>query len=567
MGTLKPYRSQWGILLLSSVLAACAPGLDQFRDRQRQMAPESQSQTGQVVQGLAETDLVHLLKTQPDLEFRVISPKHELYEIFGTDLDHLHQVLPAGVHSDSNHYISLPQVFAKNLGEEDCRPSAPGRPPIQVVKPQGLQSGQRMLLGQSLQLTVEGSGEEFSWVVRHPLGSQKIRSSAQGTDLEFKPDSLGLYDIVLRGKTETGDCRSEQFQIIVTDNPKFNPPPLEEVLKHKAEYPLEQFGHLEEISVPRAWEILSQQTPPDLNSPESSPVILAIIDSGTNYNHPALARNIYINPNEIPDNQIDDDGNGFIDDVVGYDFRNGDPYPFDDSGHGSHVAGLAASSHFGVARNVQILSLKVLDSLGGDLGSMAGAIYYAVDQGARVINLSAGYYQIVSPIVTRAVQYAESQGVLIVAAAGNGLGGFGVSNDRIPMFPASLPNDNVVSVAAKDEFGIVASYSNFGAHSVDVIAPGGSTIGGAKLKSCYIDNPRGLTYHESAGTSMAAPLVAGTAAKILSLRPELSASELRSLLRQSGDFDSRLRPFVGSSRFFNSAQALELALTPQSETP
>ncbi len=551
-----------GSVSLTALLMGCAPGLEQFEDRRRQSAPASPYQTGQLVQGASQEDLAQLLKKNPQLEFRMINARHGLFEVYGAELELLESHLP-GTRINENHYISLPQSQNLTLQNKDCSDKSNNSSEafIQILSPTHLSSGERIRLGQTIKLRAVGELEQVSWTVGHPTGSMRALSQIDSRKLTFQPDSLGIYTFVLKGYKPSGICQSQQLQVVVTDNPVFTPPNEASILKHKEQHPHLLFSHLNEVKALDAWDFLnrSQSQPYSHRSEGSEPVLIAIIDSGTNYNHPALAQNIYINYGEIPNNQIDDDGNGFVDDVLGYDFRNGDPYPFDDSGHGSHVAGLAASSHFGIAREARILSIKVLDGLGGDLGSLAGGIYYAVDQGAQIINISAGYYQIVSPIVNAAVQYAEAHNVLIVAAAGNGMGGFGVNNDRVPMFPASLPNSNVVSVAAKDEFGILASYSNFGVNTVDLVAPGGSTIGGQRLKSTFKANPQGIAYNENAGTSMAAPLVAGAAANMLQFNPNLSAAELRRLLRQSGSPDENLARYIGSGRFFSALDALKLS--------
>src|SRR5690606_16981905 len=132
-----------------------------------------------------------------------------------------------------------------------------------------------------------------------------------------------------------------------------------------------------------------------------------------------------------------------IDDVVGYDFANSDSFPFDDQGHGSHVAGLTASSVTGLAKKARILSVKALGPSGGDIASIVGGSFYAVDNGAKVLNMSFGNYGAPHPKLVEAMDYAEEKGVIVVAASGNGhpMFGIGMNTDVMPNFPSSFPHE------------------------------------------------------------------------------------------------------------------------------
>jgi len=216
-------------------------------------------------------------------------------------------------------------------------------------------------------------------------------------------------------------------------------------------------------------------------------LVIAVIDSGVAYEHPDLIQNVWTNRGEIPGNGLDDDGNGFPDDLHGWDFVNDDNNPSDYSvdlygdGHGTHVAGVIAAAGnngigtTGVMWRAQIMSLQVFDlfevnAFGGIQNTLIlAAVEYAVKNGARIINCSFGGYG-ESAAQFDILEMAHRNGVLVVAAAGNDR----IDNDKLPIYPAGYELPNIIAVAATDEDGRLAVYSNFGLISVDVAAPGGN---------------------------------------------------------------------------------------------
>jgi subtilisin family serine protease len=273
------------------------------------------------------------------------------------------------------------------------------------------------------------------------------------------------------------------------------------------------------LDLPGAWR-LSQ----------GAGVTVAVVDSGTRLDHPDLAPNIWTNFGEIPGNGIDDDHNGFVDDVHGVDLTTVAPQQdlTDGNGHGTHVAGIIAAAAngrgvVGVAPRAKIMTVKVLDALGrGTTGAVADGIRYAVANGARVINLSLKS-EAPDPRVDEAIAAAQTGGALVVVAAGND----GLDIDRTPSYPASVPAPNLLAVAATkpaDGRGL-ADFSNYGMLSVQLAAPG------EEILSTSHDGG----YVVESGTSMAAPMTSGVAALMASANPRIGGVELRSLLLQSAE--------------------------------
>lgn len=278
-----------------------------------------------------------------------------------------------------------------------------------------------------------------------------------------------------------------------------------------------------DIDAPEAWSVRTGA--PDL--------VVGVIDTGVDYDHEDLADNMWRNPGEIPGNGIDDDANGYVDDVYGIDTVNDDADPDDDDSHGTHVAGTIGAvgdnglGVTGVAWDVQIMALKAFDEEGSGFTSDAiECIEYAtmmrVDHGIdiRLTNNSWGG-GIFSQALKDAVEASGDAGMLFVAAAGNN----GSDNDRFGHYPASFDSANVVAVAATDHNDALSGFSNYGLTGVDLGAPGDAIL------STFPDND----YASLDGTSMATPHVAGALAVLWGEHPDYTATQAKDLLLNTVD--------------------------------
>ncbi len=278
-----------------------------------------------------------------------------------------------------------------------------------------------------------------------------------------------------------------------------------------------------DIDAPEAWDI----------STGSSAVVVAVIDTGTQIDHPDLKDNIWTNPGETPGDGIDNDGNGFVDDVNGWDFYSNDASVYDgpDDDHGTHCAGTIAgrgnngTGVVGVSWNTKIMPLKFLGPGGGSTSDAIAAVNYATMMKTRGVNIPITSNSwgggAASAALKSAIEAGGSAGILFVAAAGNS----GSNNDSKPAFPASYDSVCIVSVAATDRKDGIASFSNFGLTSVDLGAPGVSIVSTVPVS----------TYAPYNGTSMAAPHVSGVAALAISIDPTLTVSQLKEALLASVD--------------------------------
>lgn len=252
-------------------------------------------------------------------------------------------------------------------------------------------------------------------------------------------------------------------------------------------------------------------------------VVVAVLDTGVDYNHNDLKNNIWTNSGEIANNGIDDDGNGYIDDFYGWNFNGNNKNTMDVKGHGTHVSGTIAGTKndfgvTGIAYDAQIMPVKVLDDFGsGSNTSVANGIYYAVDNGADVINLSlAGTFP--SWSIEAAIEYASDRGVIVVMAAGNNGG-------EVPAYPARYADEYGIAVGAVDKDKNMAEFSNrAGSETLGYV-----TATGVDIYSTLPNN----RYDFYSGTSMATPHVAGVVALMLSANPSFDSKLIRQTLKET----------------------------------
>lgn len=280
-----------------------------------------------------------------------------------------------------------------------------------------------------------------------------------------------------------------------------------------------------DINIQPAWKLY------DSSTEEHRPVIVAVIDTGVDIHHPELQNSIWVNEDEIPDDGIDNDGNGYVDDVYGWNFfhHNNQVFVGKEDDHGTHAAGTIAAARgdggiAGIAdpKYVKIMAIKALglEEGIGEEEAVINAIRYAEDNGAQICNLSFGtleYYP-------RLEQTMRDSKMLFITAAGNGDDeGKGINVDISPDYPSSFKLDNLISVANLMFDGNLAKSSNYGASTVDIAAPG------TYIVSTITNNSYGFM----TGTSMAAPMVTGVAAMLYSYRTDLSLQDIKTVLMNS----------------------------------
>ena len=298
----------------------------------------------------------------------------------------------------------------------------------------------------------------------------------------------------------------------------------------------------------------------DIDAPEawdsfvgSSQTVIAVLDTGVDYNHPDLRANMWINTREIVGDRIDNDGNGFIDDIYGIDTANGDSDPLDDDGHGTHVAGTTAAvgnngfGVTGVSWNSKIMAMKVLGTRGGATSGIIQALDYLVTMKTRYgVNIVVSNNSYGGPGFSQAfrdaIQRTIDVGIPFVAAAGNST----QNNDVLPDFPASYDLDGIISVAATDNRDQLAGFSSFGLTTVDIAAPGvdvlSTTLGGG--------------YGLLSGTSMASPHVAGVVALLAGAVPGASVDRLKAAIILGADPVAQLTGINVSGARLNAAKSL-----------
>ena len=347
--------------------------------------------------------------------------------------------------------------------------------------------------------------------------------------LEVEPEKGQSLQEVVAAYNEDPDVEYAELNYIVSTNLTPNDPlyPLQWPLNNIGQdYPVSSTKNSSgtpdcDIDAPEAWDIHT-------TSPE---IVVAVVDTGVDYAHRDLQGNMWVNEVELNGTEgLDDDGNGYIDDIYGYDFINDDNDPMDDNAHGTHCAGIIAAAGdngldiTGICWNAKIMALKFLNPLGyGNIEDAITALYYAVENGADVTSnsWSGGGY---SKTMEEVINYAYSQGVITVAAAGN-------DGADSPIYPAYY--ENVIAVAATDSNNQKAYFSNYG-DWVDIAAPGVYIL---SLKANRTSN--GIPYNDytiiGSGTSMACPHVAGACALMLPIYPGIKVNTLKHVLLHSTD--------------------------------
>jgi hypothetical protein len=302
-----------------------------------------------------------------------------------------------------------------------------------------------------------------------------------------------------------------------------------------------QWG-LSQIDAPTAWDI----------STGAGTVPIALLDSGLQFNHPDLAGKLWVNPGEVPGNGLDDDNNGFIDDVNGWDFVNGDNMPADDNGHGTQTAGVAGAASnnstgiAGVCWNCTLMPVKVMGAGGvANYSDIAAGVLYAARKGARVINISLGGYSESAALQAAILSAVETYGSVVVAGAGN-------DHLSTPFYPAAYPQ--VLAVAASGPGDILWGDSNYG-EWVDVVAPG------ADIHTTFLGGDYGAVH----GTSLSTAFVSGVAGLLRSHYPDWSADMVRAQITHTAQNIDSLNPgfagLLGSGRV-NAYQSLSIPPQP-----
>lgn len=329
------------------------------------------------------------------------------------------------------------------------------------------------------------------------------------------------------------------------------------------------------IHAPGAWDIST-----------NSDVVIALVDTGIDYTHDDLRANIWSNIDEECTDGIDNDFNGYVDDCRGWDFSSCELFdelggcvsakfqdndPMDDNGHGSHVAGIAgavgdnAIGIAGVLWDVQLMPVKFQNAEGiGTVADEIEAIQYAINNGASIINASFGGLTF-SQAESDAITAADNAGVIVVASAGNGGGDdIGDNNDVIPHYPSSYPQTNIIAVAATDQDDLRASFTNFGAQSVDVAAPGvfilSTIIANSEFALCTGNPFAGMDF--CSGTSMAAPHVSALAGLLYSYYTHFSYNQVRSTILGFVNTIPSLDGIVATNGRVNAFKSMSSLLNP-----
>lgn len=451
---------------------------------------------------------------------------------------------------DFNVYILLKGCSHGRFAQNEHLPMPPRKEPemslLNPLKPRKLLNLSLLaafsLAGSLLssQLLADGASKEFIVKMRSLKTFNKaigILSHSASDRFEVKGQHQAGSLISLKSKSfnkSKGDIRK---QIISELEAKFGKGSVEYVVPNKK---LFAFGITSDPKVDAQWALskvaLEQAWETNQGSKD---VVVAVIDTGVDTNHPDLKQNIWINQDEIADNGIDDDNNGFVDDIVGWDFWGDDDSPMDDvglrnPGHGTHCAGVIGAvpnnniGISGAAPSVSMMAIRFLGADGsGDFLDAIRSIDYAIENGAHIISASWGApsTEAESRPLIEAIARANDAGVLFVAAAANE----GRNNDSRGIYPANVKLSNVISVAASNSRDGKPSWSNYGKRNVSIAAPG----------DAILSTLPNAAYGKLSGTSMAVPMVSGIlalmASEALEQGTKLTGPQAYSILQASGD--------------------------------
>jgi len=399
---------------------------------------------------------------------------------------------------------------------------------------------------QTLTLTASGGTPPYSFAVTSGAGSIVVTGNTTGA---FTASS-STGNVSLKVSDAAGIATTATLQVILPAPRSPNDSLFS--TQYGLHYSLDK-----DIDAPEAWGL---QT-------DCSSVLVGVIDTGSDMSHPDLLNNLWTNPGEIAANGVDDDNNGYVDDVHGYNFVPGAANPgdpSDDHFHGTHVAGTIGASGnngvgvTGVCWRAKIVSLKAGNQDGALYSSaIISSIQYAIDNHIKVLNNSYGGAGFSQNTLNKIIS-ANQAGILFVAAAGNGgSDGIGDNNDTVATYPANYDAPNIVTVGATlsstASAGTLAAFSNYGASSVDIAAPGTSIRATTPTASTAAMSASAIatSYAYLQGTSMASPLVAGSAALAWAYQPVLSHLEVRDLLLSAADINTALSNKIAGSRQLN----------------
>jgi subtilisin family serine protease len=325
--------------------------------------------------------------------------------------------------------------------------------------------------------------------------------------------------------------------------PHLDPIPIQDV--QRPDPHLQKYWYFPVMNIAEAWQI-------SYGSPYTS---IAVIDSGILYNHPDLRPALFENSKEVPFNGVDEDGNGFADDLIGWNFNEGGPLPFDDNGHGTFIASIISAQRnnghggIGVCPLCRLVSLRFLDADGaGDDEDLIKSIDYATMMGVKVMNISTageGYDR----DLHKALKRAEAKDILVVVSSGND----GESNDKYDIYPANFEMSNLITVGSTDDKNRWWENANYSPSKVHIAAPG------EKLWGAWSDGK----WYTGNGTSFSTPLVAAIAGLVRSVNPSLTAAQTKAVLMRTVTVLPELKKRCASSGIVNAYQAVLCARDPQ----